>query len=402
MKVQHAKEPSMIRLRLPLWSPLCTLALAFIAFPIAATSAILHVPSEYPAIQPAIDAAAPYDQVLVAPGTYTGPENRNLDFHGKAIDVASEAGPALTILDCERSGRGVVFSFGEGVTSRLDGFTITNAEVAGDGGGILISGSAAPTITGCVIAGNYATRGGGVAFSSTGHPLLFNCTIAGNRAHAGVGILSNGGSNVPFLRWSILWGNCAVLGPEGYLQGGAIEFDCCDVDFPDGWAGEPIIWTSMYTTDPRFCSPLPCDFAPFPGGDYSPQDGSPYQAIHQYCNHPVGALPMGCDRSTPPSASVLPGADGRERAEVLVLPNPAAGGLNIQYSLAQPGDVTLSIFNAAGAVVRSFSEAVQSSGIHVRGWDGKDGAGSYVPAGIYLVRIRTGDGVITGKITLTR
>ena len=67
------------------------------------------VPDEYATIQDAIDAAVDGDVVIVAPATYTGDGNRDIDFYGKAITVRSENGPANCIIDCQSSGRGFYF-----------------------------------------------------------------------------------------------------------------------------------------------------------------------------------------------------------------------------------------------------------------------------------------------------
>ena len=44
---------------------------------------------DYPTIQVAIDNAVDGDEVVLEPGTYTGPGNRNLNFKGKAVRVRS-------------------------------------------------------------------------------------------------------------------------------------------------------------------------------------------------------------------------------------------------------------------------------------------------------------------------
>ncbi len=176
-----------------------------------ASAHVLHVPSEYLAIQNGINAAIDGDTVLVASGTYTGANNRGLDFLGKRITVMSEIGSSETIIDCEQSDRGFYFHTGEDSTSILESFTIINGEVAGEssGGGILCLYAsptirsniitncyaywgggigclaANPTIIGNSIIDNEGARGGGFALLSASHAAIINNVIQNNIAHGG-------------------------------------------------------------------------------------------------------------------------------------------------------------------------------------------------------------------------
>ncbi len=162
-----------------------------IALPLQVHSATIHVPADQPTIQAGINAAAfAGDTVLVAPGTYTGLDNKDLNLKGKAIVLRSEEGADSTIIDCENQGRGFYFQAGEGQSTVVEGFTIRFGSVGGPfpngwGGGVLCIGSS-PTIRGCVIASNGASDGGGIACYDSS-PRIVDCTLQENTSIGGSG-----------------------------------------------------------------------------------------------------------------------------------------------------------------------------------------------------------------------
>lgn len=125
-------------------------AILAIWLPGAVQAAEIVVPDDYSTIQSAIAAAAHGDTVVVRPGTYL----ENIDFLGKAITVRSERGPAVTVIDGTGIGSVATFWTIEGPDSVLEGFTLTNGDSHGLGGGGVYCTDAKPTITGNVITGN--------------------------------------------------------------------------------------------------------------------------------------------------------------------------------------------------------------------------------------------------------
>jgi hypothetical protein len=130
------------------------------------------VPAQYPNIQAAMDDCNDGDTVIVAPGTYTGPGNREIDFKGKAITVTSTDPNdpntvAATVIDCQNAGGGFFFHSYETSSSALAGLTITNGQQTSwpgpPGGAIRCYGSGThPLVVNCAITGNSACMGGGV------------------------------------------------------------------------------------------------------------------------------------------------------------------------------------------------------------------------------------------------
>ena len=141
----------------------------------AAQASVIHVPADFPTIQAAINAAVNGDTIQVAPGTYV----ENINFLGKAIQVNSDQGAQLTVIDGNQAGSVVSFTSGEGPQSVLNGFTVRHGKASLRGGGIRIENSS-PTITGNIITNNTAGDSGGGIASSFSSPVIQGNTITNN------------------------------------------------------------------------------------------------------------------------------------------------------------------------------------------------------------------------------
>jgi parallel beta-helix repeat protein len=131
----------------------------------------------YTTIQAGIDNCPHGGTVLVANGTYTGNENKNLTWSGKKITVCSENGAEKCIIDCENSGRGFNLN-NAGDCGTISGFTIRNGN-ASAGGGIYCSSSSL-TITNCIISENNANSYGGGIYCQNSSPNISSCIISEN------------------------------------------------------------------------------------------------------------------------------------------------------------------------------------------------------------------------------
>ena len=138
------------------FAPLLLLGAVLLAVPQAALAATTYYVSPsgsdsnsgtqaapFLTIQHGINLTLSGDTVVIADGTYSGGGNRDLDFGGKNITVASASGdPARTVIDCggtdssDGSGnhRGFYFHYGE-TSAVISGLTIKNGHEDSYGGG---------------------------------------------------------------------------------------------------------------------------------------------------------------------------------------------------------------------------------------------------------------------------
>lgn len=174
--------------------------LMFAATP--AKSGTLHVPAAFPNIQSALNAAAATGDTIiiaVAGSPYTGDNNVNLDFQGKAV-VLQSADPEKpsvrdsTIIDGQAQDRIVAFVNGEGPGAKIRGITLLHG-AAPEGGAILVSAGSTPTIENCALVANEANQGGAVAIVSRSRAVFWNCLFRNNHAKTSIGgTLGEGGA----------------------------------------------------------------------------------------------------------------------------------------------------------------------------------------------------------------
>ncbi|MDH4202971.1 MAG: S8 family serine peptidase [Phycisphaerae bacterium] len=173
----------------------------------------LHVPTQYPTIQAAIDAARDGDTVLVADGLYRGEGNRNIHLDGKAVTLESQNGPEHCIIDVEGSEDDPhrifsLFKTGETNESVIQGFTLTGGYAGVNyfkmfppfDGGAVFCGSSNPVFRDCLFTNNAAYDSGGAVYCVTlsillvDHTRFEKCIFLRNRAEGEFQNDSGGGA----------------------------------------------------------------------------------------------------------------------------------------------------------------------------------------------------------------
>ncbi|MFC1799848.1 FlgD immunoglobulin-like domain containing protein, partial [Candidatus Eisenbacteria bacterium] len=80
-----------------------------------------------------------------------------------------------------------------------------------------------------------------------------------------------------------------------------------------------------------------------------------------------------------------------------VQPNPFSARTTIRFNLRRDDKVSLSVYDARGALVRTLVDEAIPAGLHEVAWDGTDNSGHVVAAGVYFTRFKAGEYSATEK-----
>ena len=108
---------------------------------------------------------------------------------------------------------------------------------------------------------------------------------------------------------------------------------------------------------------------------------------------------------TPPGVTGVdertPGADAGVVWIERLAPNPVTGDLTVEYALARDTWVDVTILDLAGRVVAKLAGGHRAAGRHEARWTGSN-AGGPAPPGLYLLRLETEFGAVTGRVVRVR
>ncbi len=109
----------------------------------------------------------------------------------------------------------------------------------------------------------------------------------------------------------------------------------------------------------------------------------------------AGRLPVAVSASSAASPSIFALGDA--------FPNPSNPATTISYEVAQPGVITLSVYNLLGQEVTRLVDGAHTPGRYTVQWDGTNSKGLVVASGVYLYRLTGANGYTeTKRLTLLK
>jgi hypothetical protein len=190
-----------------------------------------------------------------------------------------------------------------------------------------------------------------------------------------------------------------LLDRPGYAGAGfGCGTDNMDVTFDDAASIVPETWCA--NTNPWLSGPAK-PFTPLSAFNGQSTPGNWVLTVEDLAAADVGtlitwelqttpALPGTCSPCQSLVAAPLPGNSGGRLDAVVNRPNPFRHSTEIAFRLAQSGHATLRIYDVAGQVMTTLLDGEMTAGPHTMSWDGRDGRGATVPAGIYFYRLASG------------
>jgi len=200
---------------------------------------------------------------------------------------------------------------------------------------------------------------------------------------------------------TVVWGNYSEIDSQIWDENGDLTLYNCDVE--EGWYGpgennlseDPLFELWSY----RLSEISPCLGA---GIDSFVVNDLPLACLDfDFCGEPrpqpEGSHPdlgaMEHPSAGGPSTRVANCSDFLPESYTLAqnFPNPFNPVTTIQYSLPEPGRVSLTIYNLQGQLVKTLLDAEQPAGTYNLDWGAVDDSGAFLSSGIYFYHLKVTD-----------
>ena len=96
----------------------------------------------------------------------------------------------------------------------------------------------------------------------------------------------------------------------------------------------------------------------------------------------------------------VPDVSTQAATDLSAFPNPFHTSTNIQFQLRQSSAAELSILDLAGKELFAVNEGFLTAGSHNFSWNGTNSSGKTLPAGTYIIQLKTDQGIENSKIIL--
>ena len=80
------------------------------------------------------------------------------------------------------------------------------------------------------------------------------------------------------------------------------------------------------------------------------------------------------------------------------VPNPFGAATRVEFALPRAGPARLEVFDLAGRRVRVLADGSHEPGRYAIPWDGTDGDGRKLAAGVYVLRLDAAGRVLTRRV----
>ena len=287
--------------------------------------------------------------------------------------------------------------------------------IADFGGAISINDFSKPIIDNCLLySNNVSSYGGAVEVYNHSNPSFVSCTFADNRTVYSGGAFDICLSSSAYLLNCILWYNTAgmsgnqvnIRSEESYVK----MFYCNLEGGMEGISGFPFIasFKEMLNAYPIFQHTAD---GPYSLSPYSPcvETGSidckyfpegwccPCNDLANSMRIGKQQIDMGCFEyhdTNPPDEDeeALP-----KLFNVVVFPSPVKNSATIEYELSETKAVKLTVYDLQGKVVSDLPMVEQNVGTHQIDWNAQ-----FLPNGIYIYKLQTGNQYSSGQLIVTK